>query len=357
MRTRTRQLLKGPIVLVITSDIARRSDAILIQRSGIKSISLPGLRADEAAQRANEMASLVRGRRNTFAHRNSKFLEHLRWLWDTTIQPILLKLYLLLSNVQSNSIVLSNIHWIGTSIVTHMPFHAADTHTIDPMENTVASVKSSYLTSLRALAHAFSRRQRRFLTQKRDTRIMVVTTPESPSGKGHPLVYAETEAASIIESSKLAQLNISAKTFQGPSVSTVPNHMPVYHICHFACHGKRHLKDPWRSHLVLQGGDFSVTQIARSHAAEADLVFLSACSTANNAEVNRNDTKISCHSLPYDEAVHIASSFQLAGFKNVVGTLWYAVDSASFEVAEEFCQRLLVGKARVKDEGKEMEGV
>ena len=53
-----------------------------------------------------------------------------------------------------------------------------------------------------------------------------------------------------------------------------------------------------------------------------------------------------CHSANYtsesllDEAIHIASGFQLAGFPHVIGTLWEANDLKAREVAIEFYKNL-----------------
>jgi CHAT domain-containing protein len=41
-----------------------------------------------------------------------------------------------------------------------------------------------------------------------------------------------------------------------------------------------------------------------------------------------------------DESIHLASSFQLAGFRHVIGTLWGADDNAAVEVAKKFYKDL-----------------
>ncbi|WP_206306823.1 CHAT domain-containing protein [Streptomyces sp. F001] len=62
--------------------------------------------------------------------------------------------------------------------------------------------------------------------------------------------------------------------------------------------------------LVLHDGtELRVTEVSRLDL-NADLAFLSACSTARGGYV-----------VP-DEAITVASAFLLAGYRNVVGTLW-----------------------------------
>lgn len=62
---------------------------------------------------------------------------------------------------------------------------------------------------------------------------------------------------------------------------------------------------------------------------DARLAYISSCSTANSAGVGLAD-----------EAAHIVSAFQIAGFIHVIGTLNSAEDEACNEMAEHFYSRL-----------------
>lgn len=66
----------------------------------------------------------------------------------------------------------------------------------------------------------------------------------------------------------------------------------------------------------------------------AQLAYLSACSTADNASADLAD-----------ESIHIASGFQLAGFSHVLGTLWESNDAGCRQVAVDFYRELFNGKA------------
>jgi CHAT domain-containing protein len=157
--------------------------------------------------------------------------------------------------------------------------------------------------------------------------MLVITMPTSPPGKGQALPSVLDESNAVLESAASVPLTTTALNL--PSVSSVIQNMAINNLVHFACHGRPDPKNPLQSHLVLDDGDLSVADIARSLAAEADLVYLSACSTAD-----REDGTL------VDEGIHVASSFQLAGFRNVIGTLWETVDWACSEVAEEFYRSL-----------------
>src|SRR5262249_12329190 len=81
---------------------------------------------------------------------------------------------------------------------------------------------------------------------------------------------------------------------------------------HFACHGVADLVNPSASGLIL--GDrqrlLTVGEVSRLRLDDAVLAYLSACSTA------RPGGRLA------DEAIHLVSAFQLAGYRHVIGTLW-----------------------------------
>ena len=73
-----------------------------------------------------------------------------------------------------------------------------------------------------------------------------------------------------------------------------------------------------------------VRDIAAKRLQSGRLAFLSACSTAHNKVEDLAD-----------ETIHMASSFQIAGFSHVIGTLWPAQDAACVMMAREFYSSLL----------------
>ena len=111
-----------------------------------------------------------------------------------------------------------------------------------------------------------------------------------------------------------------------------------------ACHGIS-TENPADSHLVLskpcttpflngvyieEADKLCVRDIAAKRLKSGRLAFLSACSTAyNKAEYLA------------DETTHMASSFQIAGFHHVIGTLWPADDKACVMMARSFYSSLL----------------
>lgn len=103
--------------------------------------------------------------------------------------------------------------------------------------------------------------------------------------------------------------------------------LPGRRIAHFACHGLSDWDDPSRSCLLLrdhQENPLTAGVISGLELAGADLAYLSACSTTDTSP------------RLADEAIHITSAFQLAGYRNVIGTPWPVNDAPAMRIARDF---------------------
>jgi CHAT domain-containing protein len=97
---------------------------------------------------------------------------------------------------------------------------------------------------------------------------------------------------------------------------------------HFACHGVLNLENPLQSAFLLQDGSLEVADLMKESFHHKQLAYLSACRTAAGSE-----------ELP-EEAVHLAAGMLMAGFADVVGTLWSIGDDDATFVAEHFYRYL-----------------
>jgi len=97
---------------------------------------------------------------------------------------------------------------------------------------------------------------------------------------------------------------------------------------HFACHAVVDPTSQADSGLRLYDRTLRLHEVGGLRLAEAELAYLSACSTAN-------------HGIRYaDEKLHLASAFQLAGFRHVVARLWPLADDIAVEAARSFYREL-----------------
>ncbi|MGO9724317.1 MAG: CHAT domain-containing protein [Streptosporangiaceae bacterium] len=112
---------------------------------------------------------------------------------------------------------------------------------------------------------------------------------------------------------------------------SVSEAMPRYPWAHFACHAANRLDNPSASCLLLHDyadRPLTVLSVARLSLDHAELAFLSACSTARTGAA-----------LP-DEAINLGSAFQLAGYREVVATLWPVADRPAVCLAAMFYETL-----------------
>lgn len=96
--------------------------------------------------------------------------------------------------------------------------------------------------------------------------------------------------------------------------------------------GPRGDNHPSKSLLLLhdhQQNPLNIASLAPIALDRARLAYLSACSTAFTSTTEL-----------LDEATHLASAFQLAGFPHVIGTLWEINDDIAVTIAETFYTKL-----------------
>ena len=245
----------------------------------------------------------------------------LAWLWDAVARPVLDSQGLLAANP---SAPLPRIWWCPTGALSYLPLHAAglpDTSAEHP-DSALDHVVSSYTPSIRALLQR-SGRDRGY---GGPVTALVVAMPATPGELDLPAVVVETQ---LVEDACPGALVLEGPQARREAVVTA---LADRSLAHFACHAVSDERDPSSSHLVLydhQTRPLTVAGIIQCETNAAELAFLSACSTAQTSP-----------SL-IDEALHITSAFQVAGFPQVVGTLWPVIDSAAAGIVGDFYSRYM----------------
>jgi len=160
--------------------------------------------------------------------------------------------------------------------------------------------------------------------------MLIATMPTTPGES--PLGVTE-EADEIRDNLR----DFSAvEILERPSAECVLQALPHYNLVHFACHGVSSI-NPADSHLLLlkertefeEVDKLRVKDIAALKLPAARLAYLSACNTANTDSLKL-----------LDEGTHIVSSFHIAGFVHVIGTLWPSDDQACQKMAVDFYSTL-----------------
>ncbi|MGP3967220.1 CHAT domain-containing protein [Streptomyces sp. 6N223] len=314
---------EGPVVMVNAG--AYHCDALLLEGGRVRPCPLPDLNLAEAKERMEaflEAATVGAARPSGMAGALAQRIaaETLDWLWNAVAAPVLTKLGVTSSGSPDDVTPLPRLWWCPTGPLNFLPLHAAtDSRTGDSVLDRVVS---SYTPSVGALLRA-----RRSGAQRGGgdgPRMLVVSAGDVP---GYPPLPAVRREAALLggmpgwpTTTQLADDRATA----GRVCREIAGHSWV----HFACHGAQDPASPSRGALVLPGGELGVLDLARLDLAHGEVAYLSAC-----------DTALGGIRMP-EEAVHLAGSLQLAGFRQVVGTLWRVADDTAAEVAERVYGRL-----------------
>lgn len=326
----------GPIVSLNTSHI--NSAAFLVTTGGIQSLSLPTLKLEEAQNWVRIFASHGNSPRRDAElcdeeeeeeeqldsqRTTSKIQDGLLYLWTAAVKPVLQQLKLM--NPVNTPGRLPQLWWVGGGIMSLLPLHAAGDHGSGSTENAISHVISSYASTFKSLQ--FIQKKPGISVSQTKQVLLLAAMPTTPGGY-KPLQVQEEVRAIQDSVSKWA----SCTTLSRPSKADLLGALNTCTIAHFACHGTADRVEPAKSGLLLGKENvekLTIEDLDIISCQNAQIVYLSACSTAEVGVMNLAD-----------ESVHLASSFQLTGFRHVIGTLWGVDDNAAVEVAKRFYENL-----------------
>ncbi|TDB88973.1 CHAT domain-containing protein [Actinomadura sp. KC216] len=330
------QAAEGPIAVLNVSRY--RCDALMLTASGVTALPLPDMTYDEIG---HQVIAFLRGLETAVAgttarERSSaqqRMSQVLQWLWDVAAGPVLDALGH--TNPPVPGSPWPRVWWIPGGLLGLLPLHAAGYHTADGNRTVLDRVLSSYTPTVAALRHA--RRPAEGAADRPALVVAMPTTPGLPGGGRLHHVSAESQAVAgrLPEPVTLTEPDGSPAADGVPTRAAVLRHLTTCPIVHFACHGTEDPVDPSNSRLLLHDHEtapLTVTALAPLHLGHARLAYLSACETALTTNLDL-----------IDEAIHLASAFQIAGYRHVIGTLWKVNDARSAHIATTFYSRLTDG--------------
>ncbi|WNI28162.1 CHAT domain-containing protein [Streptomyces sp. ITFR-6] len=296
---------------VVYLNVSRfRSDAVIIAPDGIRSVPLR-VTPDEAEHRHRTLDAALAAGHGGEAERAAALHEVLGWLWDALAEPVLNALKDL--HAAHRGPGLPRVWWVPTGSLALLPVHAAGHR--DGARSLLDRVISSYTPTMRSLATA---RTAGAVPGRRPVPLAV--TMSSTPGAG-PLTGAEAEARMVRGLFPGTVRLTDADATRERVLSALPQHP----WAHFACHTATDPDVPSRSGLLLHDHQrrlLTVEDVSRLELGSPELAYLSSCDTARTAPRHA------------DEAIHLASAFQLAGYRRVIATLWRVEDEVSSVFAE-----------------------
>jgi CHAT domain len=320
--------------VVVVNITNLRSDAIILSKGAIRYVHLSNLDEDILSEISWEIQTRLAREKDqeaVFHELRSKLTALLRYLWKFLVKPVLTELGYTTSVGSSDS--WPHICWIPTGVLSLYPIHAAGLG-LHTDANTMNRVISSYAPSITSMLHMRKSRNNLSVPRlpvigqgstSRGLNALVVSMPSTPGRQPLELSTNEAEAVRIVFPDTRT---LTCETTQNvlDAAASEPD------IVHFSCHGEVDYDRPLQSHLLTadwQSSPLTAERLQLLKTRKSWLAFLSACFTANAGVENRQD-----------EHTHLAIALQLAGFPNVVASLWYVGQDAALAVIQNFYQRL-----------------
>jgi tetratricopeptide (TPR) repeat protein len=321
-----RQAAQGPIVMVIADEF--QCDALVLTGDPdhpVQHVPLDDLTEEAAQEQSDRLTAAFQAAATAtdlpaIRQAQRDLHEILGWLWDTTAGPVLAALGHTTGPLGQEP--WPRLWWCPAGAMARFPLHAAGHHEdlaagAAAPRTVLDRVVSSYTATVQTLAYA---RQARVDADTGPA--LIVSMPVTPDGPALPAAAAEaSQLTALLQAAGTTVLSGAQAT-----CDSVLGALPVHHVAHFACHAVSDPAEPGASHLLLHDHathPLTVSSIARLHLPAADLAYLSACSTT-----------VTSLRLA-DEAVHLTAAFQVAGYRNVIGTLWPVGDRTATRIATE----------------------
>ncbi|KAI9460424.1 TPR-like protein [Boletus coccyginus] len=308
----------GPVIIVNASKYSCDALIVLLDRDPVQiplDITQEGVR-----DLSTEIHTLtVRAKRLDVTR---EFAAFLRKLWDQIVSPIV-------DFLQTTHPSQSRIWWCPTAEFSVLPLHAAGPYR-KGQQNLANIYISSYTPTLTTLIRA----------RRRD--------PSSPATQwkrfvaiGQAKAVGESELVSVgAELDTIGQRVDGLATFtcidgEESCISRVVEELGKNDWVHLACHGLPNPKKPFDSAFALRDGHFTVQHIIGCDLKNPEFAYLSACHTTVGDEESP------------DEAIHLASAMQFAGFRSVIGTMWAVDDGETNEVTSTFYKHIVDESGRL----------
>ncbi|ENH72101.1 hypothetical protein FOC1_g10006466 [Fusarium oxysporum f. sp. cubense race 1] len=293
---------QGPMVIINSSEY--RSGAFLIEKIIVRSIRLPDLHHSDVREKVKMLMS-IRSNSVLPQQAEAEMSSMLRWPWDVAVRPILDTLDF--SKPPMND-EWPRVWWIPTGELSSLPLHAVGNHASSSTDSEIDRVVSSYSPSVRALLHArrHSGKARHSMTHQALLVSMKTTTGCSK------LSVAKREVKKL---ERILPASMAKVKLEQSCSNDVLKGLNECSIFHFAGHGKTDLSDASKSSLLTN--DWKENTLTVEHLINLNLnktspwlAYLSACSTSRSHSPDLQD-----------EAIHLVTTCQLAGFQHVIGSL------------------------------------
>ncbi|KAF8132951.1 TPR-like protein [Boletus edulis] len=283
----------GPVIIVNASQYSCDALVILLDRDPVH---IPLQIAQASVRNLSEElhASTERAKKVDVTRELGSLLRN---LWDQVVSPIM---DFLLTTLPLQS----RIWWCPTADFSVLPLHAAG-----PYRKGERNLSDLYISSYTPTLSALIRARR--------------PAPSNTSGGGKRFV-------AIGQANAIGQVELHSV---GTELANIGQRIieELYRTewVHLACHGLPNRTRPFESAFALRDGHFTIERIMRCEPENPQFAYLSACHTTVGDEESP------------DEAIHLASAMQFAGFRSVIGTMWAVDDAETDKITSTFYKHMV----------------
>ncbi|KAJ7207142.1 CHAT domain-containing protein [Mycena pura] len=320
--------IRGPVIAINVSQA--RCDALVLVHGSTEIIHVPLPRLTR--EKAIEMKKCLQGclqsagrlaRKLVLSGSGSDASEmghELTQLWLLVVEPILSKIGYLDS---PHSHETRRVVWCPSGPLCFLPLHAAGIYSglgvgktvrVGASAKAIDLVASSYVPSISSLLEA----------AQKPRSILAVSQPATPNLNPIPATVEEILGVQdIVGTERLKWLN-----GEEAKISAVLELLrsEEYSWLHLACHGVQNML---QSAFMLHDGRLDLREIMHLSIGQKELAILSACETAAGDDGSP------------EEGLHLSAGMLMAGYKNVVGTMWSVGDKDAPIVMKELYSCLL----------------
>ena len=308
----------GPVIIVNASKSSCDALIVFLDRDPVH-IPLQ-ITQDNARDLSNEFLTLtVRAKRGDVTRELSFFM---RQLWNQIVSPIV-------DCLQANHPSQSRIWWCPTAEFSVLPLHAAGPYK-KGQQNLPDLYISSYTPTLTALIRA--RRPDPSNSATDQKRFIAIGQAKTPGESKLPSVGAVLDNVGQCVEGLATFTRID---WEESCTSRVVEELGKNEWVHLACCYLLDRKQPFESAFALHDGYLTIQRIIGCDLKHAEFAYLS----TDHTTVGDEDSP--------DEAIHLASAMQFAGFRSVIGTMWSVDDSAASKIALTFYKHMVYGSGRL----------
>jgi CHAT domain-containing protein/tetratricopeptide (TPR) repeat protein len=309
---------EGPVIIVNASQYSCDALVVFLDRDPVHiplRITREGVR-----DLSTELQTLTV--RATRADVTKELACFLRQLWDQIVSPIV-------DCLRTTHPFQSRIWWCPTAEFSVLPLHAAG-----PFRKGERNLSHLYISSYTPTLSALIRARRPDPSNS-------VTDQKHFIAIGQAKAAGESELLSVgAELDNIGQHIDGLATFtridgEQTCTSRVVEELGKNQWVHLACHGLPDRTLPFESAFALHDGHFTIQRIIGCELKNPEFAYLSACHTTVGYKESA------------DEAIHLASAMQFAGFRSVIGTMWAVDDGETNKITSIFYQHMVDASGRL----------